>query len=571
MEIMTLSRKIGLVIYVSIIILNVISLTAIYFNAKKKPDFYRLFAANATILAWLYLGIIEALSKGTWYFPIAVRCTMLPITFLGAVWIYFVVHYVNVVPEKYHKWLKLLFIPPAITYAAFLVPQLEPLVISEMLGDIKVVRWGPWVEANVFQSRVYIVASVVLLIWKMRRERKRHLNTILLIGSLMFPFAIDLLNDMGVMAYPDFDLTVVSLSLYLLMVVNMVFKHRMIDIFPFASHEIFTRIQDPIVIINSAGVITDFNSAAETFFSGYRTLSAGVEADLFIEDVLGDAEINNALRDRITVSLDNPEHQVVEENLKVQLINGHSKMLGVSIIPVQRGGIHIGKLIHFRDITVFNQTVLKGERVRLSADLHDSMGNCLSVISSNLEFVLNRYQPEDKVKDCVKVAYDKTLNAYMDLRRIVENLRPLDIESNGLIWALESLFKKIRGRGIRVEFYYEYIRPKTTQAIEIEGALYHICQEALTNAIVHGTAPSISYVLIQGIDSIDLFITDDGRGSSEITENKGISGIRHRVLSLGGSFTYSTREGGGFTHKISIPCMMSETAAEGDLGVAEAT
>jgi len=90
----------------------------------------------------------------------------------------------------------------------------------------------------------------------------------------------------------------------------------------------------------------------------------------------------------------------------------------------------------------------------------------------------------------------------------------------------------------------------------MEEAIYFICQEALNNAIVHGHAKSISIVLSNTEAGIDLIIVDDGNGSAEIVENKGLRGIRERVQLLKGSASYSTPEDGGFAIRVSIPAII---------------
>ena len=52
---------------------------------------------------------------------------------------------------------------------------------------------------------------------------------------------------------------------------------------------------------------------------------------------------------------------------------------------------------------------------------------------------------------------------------------------------------------------------------------------------------------------LELYIFDNGRGCSEISENNGLRGIRERTEALGGTVKFSSEEGEGFTTIIKIP------------------
>ncbi len=112
-----------------------------------------------------------------------------------------------------------------------------------------------------------------------------------------------------------------------------------------------------------------------------------------------------------------------------------TRQYNVSIRPLLAANRKvIGKLITFKDVTEYRLQTLENERQRLSDDLHDSLGNCINVISSNLEYVLRNTNDSEEIKECLRISYEKTTGAFLSLRRIVDELRPVDIENNGLLW-----------------------------------------------------------------------------------------------------------------------------------------
>src|SRR5690606_37037592 len=75
-------------------------------------------------------------------------------------------------------------------------------------------------------------------------------------------------------------------------------------------------------------------------------------------------------------------------------------------------------------------------------------------------------------------------------------------------------------------------------------AAYRIVQEALTNVTRHSKARS-ARVRLGYTDGIEIEVVDDGIGG-QAEEGTGLSGMRRRAESLGGSFEAGPAPGGGF-------------------------
>ncbi|TVQ29021.1 MAG: hypothetical protein EA382_00760, partial [Spirochaetaceae bacterium] len=75
-------------------------------------------------------------------------------------------------------------------------------------------------------------------------------------------------------------------------------------------------------------------------------------------------------------------------------------------------------------------------------------------------------------------------------------------------------------------------------------------RELLTNAARHSRARSISIAIESG-SRVRLFYRDDGVGASRIREGLGLSGLRRRIESLGGTAAVSGHD--GFAVRCVIP------------------
>jgi signal transduction histidine kinase len=89
-----------------------------------------------------------------------------------------------------------------------------------------------------------------------------------------------------------------------------------------------------------------------------------------------------------------------------------------------------------------------------------------------------------------------------------------------------------------------------------ELSAYRVVQESLTNALRHaGPNVTARVSIAYGENTLDVSITDDGRGSSSRNDNDGhgIIGMRERVTMLGGEFDAGPKQGGGFKVHATIP------------------
>ena len=95
---------------------------------------------------------------------------------------------------------------------------------------------------------------------------------------------------------------------------------------------------------------------------------------------------------------------------------------------------------------------------------------------------------------------------------------------------------------------------------DVQTALLRLCQESLTNIRKHAGATEVRVTLTYLSDSVDLDITDNGRGFDvdEIggsVENGGFGliGMEQRVRSLGGELAVTSQQGRGTQVAVKIP------------------
>ncbi|MEX0285419.1 MAG: sensor histidine kinase [Paracoccaceae bacterium] len=191
-------------------------------------------------------------------------------------------------------------------------------------------------------------------------------------------------------------------------------------------------------------------------------------------------------------------------------------------------------------------TAQAAERQRLARDIHDGVGQWLSVIKLNLQMLRSRYQntPDAQGFDDVVTHVE---SAMQDARRIAHDLSPAMLAEKGLGEAMQAHGEAISLRsGVSVTV-------STEQGLNLselaQGHLYRIFQETVQNALKHGDASRIAAELKRHADGFQLSIQDNGVGydaSSETAENgMGLTSIRQRVELLGARLETSSTPGQG--------------------------
>jgi signal transduction histidine kinase len=177
------------------------------------------------------------------------------------------------------------------------------------------------------------------------------------------------------------------------------------------------------------------------------------------------------------------------------------------------------------------------ERSRISRELHDAISQdlfSLRMLAGGLQTAL----PEDSpVYQQVVTLEQTSTNMIREMRALLLELRPSQLEQLGLVESLQELAKAYHTRlGITVT---THITPVQLSP-RIEHTLLRIAQEAVANAARHANATMITLTLEPQPQDVSLTITDNGKGFDPNTLNVqhglGLRLMQERVEELHGTF-----------------------------------
>lgn len=206
------------------------------------------------------------------------------------------------------------------------------------------------------------------------------------------------------------------------------------------------------------------------------------------------------------------------------------------------------------------------ERSRLARELHDSVTQLMYSINLFAKAGKDAYRLDNVAQGekYLTRLQDTARQALKELRLLLFELRPPELEQEGLIGALQLRLDAVEGRaGVKIQFLVDVdaALPHT-----YEETLYAIAQEALNNALKHANAALVTIQLQIHIDKINLIITDDGIGfDPQDTARRGGLGLitmRERTDALGGKLLIRSVPDQGTSIQVILttPVPVKETA-----------
>lgn len=185
------------------------------------------------------------------------------------------------------------------------------------------------------------------------------------------------------------------------------------------------------------------------------------------------------------------------------------------------------------------------ERLRISRDLHDTLGHHLIALSLQLE-VASRLA-SGPAAERVTEAHAITKLLLSDVRDVVSSLR--DTSHLDLGHAVRTLVEAAKHLQVHLEVDDGLIIEDPLRA----HAILRCVQEVMTNTIRHAQARNLWLTIHRRDNGIAVSARDDGRGVSAMTCGNGLRGMRERFEELSGRVEFSSRAGAGFEVQAFVP------------------
>jgi signal transduction histidine kinase len=190
------------------------------------------------------------------------------------------------------------------------------------------------------------------------------------------------------------------------------------------------------------------------------------------------------------------------------------------------------------------------ERRRLERDLHDGAQQRLVALSLALRLLKTQltkgHDPAEAV-GAVDQASEELKEALAELRELARGIHPAVLTEAGLGPAIAALADRSSVPAVVRSL------PDRRFSQAVEATAYFVVSEALTNIAKHADAQSATIAADYANGTLTLIVNDDGKGGADNSGGSGLSGLRDRVASIGGTLTIHSPEGSGTTVTAALP------------------
>ena len=196
------------------------------------------------------------------------------------------------------------------------------------------------------------------------------------------------------------------------------------------------------------------------------------------------------------------------------------------------------------------------ERKRVAAELHDGVGQMMSVARMHLsqfeELAIANGQEYQEKYDHLADMIDESC---AEVRNISHQMMPNALLKQGLAKAVRNFISQVKNPNLSINLYTEGLDenlPQITSAM-----LYRIIQECVNNVIKHSRATSLDISLLRNSTEVTATIEDNGKGfdrtQNDYREGIGLQNIRDRITFLKGELEIDSKPGKGTLIAIYIP------------------
>ena len=204
------------------------------------------------------------------------------------------------------------------------------------------------------------------------------------------------------------------------------------------------------------------------------------------------------------------------------------------------------------------------ERWRIAGDLHDGPVQNLTAVSLTLGSAAMRLSDpkrqaptHDELVSVMQTASAESRTAIRELRTMIMEIAPPDLDRGGLEGALGRLVTAAREQGLvaRLEAHVSI----ESHPLDDLALVYRAAQESVRNVIKHARASSLTIRVRRDQGSLTLEVMDDGCGFSsedlrrrQLNGHVGLSLLQERVADAGATIAVISAPGRGTTIRLKL-------------------
>lgn len=323
---------------------------------------------------------------------------------------------------------------------------------------------------------------------------------------------------------------------------------------------------------------------AAAAYDGAQTGDGGVRIPARVEEFFAEAvapleeahcgaAIARATSVRVSTALSRRTEQLAAERIRARKAAAEGRALRHEVAQAARRHADLEARSHAVEarMRLLSHRLLSAqeeERMRISRDLHDAIGQTLTGINVGLATLKQSAAADSRdMSEAIATTQRLVERSMKTVHQFAWELRPTLLDDLGLIPALRSYAKTFAARtGLKVSLAV----PSKLDPLDVatNTALFRVAQGALSNVERHAHANRARLVIRVTSAAIRLEIRDDGRAfnvarmdRSRRNKHLGLLVMRERIEMVGGTFVINSVQGRGTTVRAEVP-LASSTPAE---------
>lgn len=196
----------------------------------------------------------------------------------------------------------------------------------------------------------------------------------------------------------------------------------------------------------------------------------------------------------------------------------------------------------------------ENERKHLSRELHDDIGQRLSLVASEVALLASQHPGTMPISaDRLAILRDELDGLCSDVHKMSHSLHSYKLQHLGLKAAFKDLSRKISKPNFRVDLRVDEFEEPVSKDVAL--CLYRIAQESLNNALKHAHSTVAAVTLTKLQNTFYMTIQDSGVGfdSNVRSQGLGLLSMSERAKLLNGQFRLHSAPGRGTEIQVEVP------------------
>ena len=199
------------------------------------------------------------------------------------------------------------------------------------------------------------------------------------------------------------------------------------------------------------------------------------------------------------------------------------------------------------------------EKRRFSRELYNELGQCLSVLKLDLDWLEHTLHAGDRASLSIqRIANMQSVldNAIMRTRAIASDLRPPLLDDFGLLAAVRWIAQAFEKRtGVCCEIDCD--NDPIASGDAVDSVVYRVVQECLLNVERHAHANHVRVSIRADSGRLEVLVQDNGRGMASGAEREpgcfGLASMQERIYTLGGNMDIRSSAMQGSAIRVCLP------------------